>query len=163
VIDVVEILEHWYAGRPKVLVAESLGLDPKTVRKYVAPAEAAGFVPGGPPVASETWAALARSWFPELMVPELASAGFATCNRHHDAIAAGLATNTLATVYQRLRDEQGLAVSESTLRRYVGVAFADQILAGKVTVLKNDPAPGEEGQEDYGRLGPLGLRAGAGL
>ena len=45
-IDVVEILQHWHAGRPKVVVASSLGVDVKTVRKYVAPAEAAGIVPG---------------------------------------------------------------------------------------------------------------------
>jgi len=38
VIDVAEIFEHWYAGRPKVEVARSLGVDAKTVRKYVAPA-----------------------------------------------------------------------------------------------------------------------------
>ena len=36
VIDLVEILEHWYSGRAKLLVAESLGIDRKTVRKYVA-------------------------------------------------------------------------------------------------------------------------------
>ena len=41
VIDVVEILRHWYAGRSKVEVAQSLGVDPKTVRRYVAPAEEA--------------------------------------------------------------------------------------------------------------------------
>ena len=39
-IDVIEILQHWHAGRPKTVVAASLGVDPKTVRKYVAPAEA---------------------------------------------------------------------------------------------------------------------------
>ena len=49
-VDVTEILEHWYAGRPKVEVARSLGVDAKTVRRYVAPAEAAGMAPGGPPV-----------------------------------------------------------------------------------------------------------------
>ena len=48
VIDVVEILQHWHAGRPKSVIASSLGVDPKTVRKYVAPAEAAGLAPGGP-------------------------------------------------------------------------------------------------------------------
>ncbi len=47
-IDVVEVLEHWHAGRPKLVIAQSLGLDVKTVRKYVAPAESAGIVPGGP-------------------------------------------------------------------------------------------------------------------
>ena len=45
-VDVTEILQHWYAGRPKVEVARSLGVDAKTVRRYVAPAEAAGMAPG---------------------------------------------------------------------------------------------------------------------
>ena len=49
-VDVVEILAHWYAGRAKAEVARSLGVDPKTVRKYVSAAEAAGLVPGGPPL-----------------------------------------------------------------------------------------------------------------
>jgi len=30
-VDVAEILEHWYAGRPKMEVARSLGVDAKTV------------------------------------------------------------------------------------------------------------------------------------
>lgn len=47
-VDVAEILEHWYAGRAKVEVARSLGVDAKTVRKYVAAAEAAGLAPGRP-------------------------------------------------------------------------------------------------------------------
>ena len=46
--DIVELLMHWHAGRPKVVVAASLGTDPKTVRKYVAKAEEAGLTPGGP-------------------------------------------------------------------------------------------------------------------
>lgn len=152
-IDVVEILEHWYSGRPKLLVAESLGVDRKTVRKYVTPAEEAGFVPGGPPVSTEEWVRLAQGWFPELLVPELRSAGFAECNRFHDQIKAGLDTNTLATVFQRLRDEEGLGVSESTVRRYSEIALAEELLRSKVTVRKDDPPAGEEGQVDYGKLG----------
>jgi hypothetical protein len=65
-VDVTEILQHWYAGRPKVEVARSLGVDAKTVRRYVAAAEAAGMAPGGPPVAEEQWRALARQWFPQV-------------------------------------------------------------------------------------------------
>lgn len=61
-IDIAEILEHWYAGRPKAEVARSLGVDVKTVRKYVAPAEAAGLVPGGSPVTAQEWRAMARGW-----------------------------------------------------------------------------------------------------
>jgi hypothetical protein len=36
VIDVVEILQHWHAGRSKADVAASVGVDRGTVRKYVA-------------------------------------------------------------------------------------------------------------------------------
>src|SRR5256885_7605263 len=63
-IDVTEILEHWYAGRPKVEVARSLGVDAKTVRRYVAPAEAAGMAPGGPPVTQEQWRGAGRGGVP---------------------------------------------------------------------------------------------------
>lgn len=46
-IDVVEILVHWHAGRRMGEVCASLEADPKTVRKYTATAKAAGLVPGG--------------------------------------------------------------------------------------------------------------------
>ena len=49
--NVVEVLEHWAAGRPLRAIAESLGLDRNTVRKYISPAREAGFGPssGAPP------------------------------------------------------------------------------------------------------------------
>lgn len=57
-IDVVEILEHWHAGRSKMAVAASVGVDRETVRRYVAPAVAAGIVPGGPRLSRAEWAGL---------------------------------------------------------------------------------------------------------
>ena len=53
VIDICEIFTHWHAGRSKNEIAGSLGLSRNTVRKYVAAAEAAGMVPGGPAVSQE--------------------------------------------------------------------------------------------------------------
>jgi hypothetical protein len=67
VIDVVEILQHWYACRSKSQVAGSVGADRGTVAKYVAPAVAAGMVPGCPPVSRDEWVVLVRGWFPELV------------------------------------------------------------------------------------------------
>jgi len=64
VIDIVEILQHWHAGRKKAVVATSLGVDRGTVSKYIAPAEAAGLEPGGPPLSRAEWAELVRGWFP---------------------------------------------------------------------------------------------------
>ncbi len=46
--DIVEILDHW-DGRSIQATAASLGLDRKTVRKYVGLAEQAGFEPGQRP------------------------------------------------------------------------------------------------------------------
>ena len=46
VVDIMEILVHWYAGRSKSEVALSLGVDRKTAGKYIAAAEAAGMSAG---------------------------------------------------------------------------------------------------------------------
>ena len=53
--DIAEIIEHWYAGRCLQAVANSLGVDRKTVRKYAAIARAAGFQPGEGQAPTEGW------------------------------------------------------------------------------------------------------------
>ena len=55
-----------------------------------------------------------------------------------------LATNTVATVHQRLRDEHALAVGISSFRRFVASEFPDESLRDRVTVLRPDVAAGEE-------------------
>ena len=42
-IDPIETYVHWYAGRSQAQIAESFGLDRKTVRKYLGPVVAAGW------------------------------------------------------------------------------------------------------------------------
>jgi transposase len=153
VIDIVEVLQHWHAGRPKSVVAASLGIDPKTVRKYVAPAEAAGIVPGGPALSRAEWAELVRGWFPELVDGRARSSLFPIINAHRARIGEMLATNTVTTVHQRLRDEHGLAVGISSFRLYVASEFAEETNRDKVTVLRPDVPVGEEAQVDYGFLG----------
>ena len=138
VVDVVEVLQHWYAGRPKSVVADSLAVDPKTVRKYVARAEAAGMAPGGPPVGRSEWAALVRGWFPELVDARARSLTFPAIEMHRGLIKAMLATNTVTTVHQRLRDEHGLGVGISSFRRYVAAEFPDESLRERVTVLRGE-------------------------
>ncbi len=67
VVDVVEILRHWHAGRRIGEVCSSLAVDPKTVRKYTAKATEAGLAPGGPPLSEESWSVLVAEWFPEIV------------------------------------------------------------------------------------------------
>jgi transposase len=155
VIDIVEILVHWHAGRSKNEIAASLGVDRKTIRKYLAPAEASGLTPGGAPLGEADWSARVREWFPELADTRLRQVTWPEIAKHHEFIAAQLAAGvTAATVHQRLRDEHGLAVSVASLRRYVRANMAEEARRSQVTVRALTPAvPGELAQIDYGRLG----------
>src|SRR6478735_496614 len=118
-IDLMELFRHWHAGRSQVQIAEALDIDRETIRKYLAPAVAAGLTPG---------------------------AG----GKFDGQLTASV---TVATIAQRLRDDHGVAVSESTVRRYVAAQFAEKVAESKVTVARGAVPPGDEAQVDYGKLG----------
>ena len=153
-IDVVEILQHWHAGRPKAEVGASLGVDRGTVRKYVAKAEAAGFVPGDRTMTRDDWRARVCDWFPELVDAKARSLTFGVIDAHRERIEMMLETNTVTTVWQRLRDEHGLAAGISSFRRYVWLEFPERPTAARVTVPRPEIDPGDEAQIDFGYLGP---------
>ncbi|MFE7587892.1 IS21 family transposase [Kitasatospora sp. NPDC057512] len=152
-VDIVEIYVHWYAGRSKNQLAASLGVDRKTIRKYLAPAEASGMVPGGLPMSEADWGKLIKSWFPELARRRLNQVTWAEIEPHRDLVKGLLETTTVTTIHQRLRDEGKLAVSLSTFRRWVTENLPDESARSKVTVLRDDVEPGSEAQIDYGFLG----------
>jgi transposase len=154
VVDITEILVHWHAGRSISEVAHGLGVDRNTVRKYVAPAVAAGIVPGSQPISAERWAELVRGWFPKLVTTELRHPRFGEIAPYHELIREQLAVNTVSTIWQRLRDERGLQASIASFRRYIWATMPDRdAVRGQVTVRKPDPPPGQEAQLDYGYLG----------
>jgi transposase len=155
-IDLVEIYVHWYAGRSQAQIADSLGLDRKTVRKYLAPVAAEGLVPGGPPVMTEAdWRSRAQSWFPALVDKGLRQVTWPAIDVHRDYITAQLAAAvTVSTIHQRLVDEQGLVASVASLRRWVAGNLPEEARRAQVRVLRPGPVePGSEAQIDYGRLG----------
>ena len=153
-IDVIEILTHWYAGRSQNELATSLGVDRKTLRKYTAPAVAAGMAPGGSPMDEADWRRLATEWFPQLTDHRLRQVSWPGIEPHRDYIAAQLKAGvTVATIHQRLRDEHGLTASVASVRRWVRATLPEQARRAQVTVLGDAPPPGEQAQIDYGRLG----------
>jgi transposase len=155
VIDVTEILVHWHAGRSLNEMSQSLGVDRKTIRKYVAPAAAAGIVPGGPAKAEQEWADLVREWFPELSDARLRQVTWPAIAVHHDYITEQLKARVrMSTIHQRLRDEHGLAASVASFRRYVSANLPEEARRSQVTVWNPHPAEaGEQAQIDYGQLG----------
>jgi transposase len=154
VVDVTEILIHWHAGRSLSEVSTSLNVDRKTIRKYVAPAVAAGLVPGGMTLARAEWAALVSGWFPQLVDTSLRQVTWPQIAVHHEYIVAQLKDGvTQATIHQRLRDEHGLRASVASVKRYVAANLAEEVRRDQVVVLRDPVAAGEEAQIDYGHLG----------
>jgi transposase len=156
VVDVTEIFIHWYAGRSISEVSVSLGVDRKTIRKYLAPAVAAGMAPGGPAMTAQEWAALVTAWFPQLADTRLRQVTWPQIAVHHEYIADQLKLGvTQATIHQRLRDEHGLTASVASLKRYVAANLPEEVRRDQVVVLRDeaDVAPGGEAQIDYGHLG----------
>ena len=90
------------------------------------------------------------------LVPERlgarASRGWGLRERHHDAIVAGLATNTVASVWPRLRAAAPRAVSLSAFRHYVRRRIrgrGPEDVTGPTAPL----APGAVAAADDGRMG----------
>ena len=69
VANVVEVLQHWQAGRSQRHLATHLGMGRDRVRQIAATAEAAGLQPGGPPLTREQWEALVPSLFAARLTP----------------------------------------------------------------------------------------------
>ncbi len=154
-IDVAEILIHWHAGRSLSEMSGSLGVDRKTLRKYIAPAVAAGIIPGGPAKTGQEWHELVREWFPELADTRLRQVTWPAIAGHHDYIVAQVRAGVrMSTIHQRLRDEHGLAASVASFRRYVAANISEETRRSQVTVWNPRPAEaGEQAQIDYGQLG----------
>lgn len=153
-IDIVEILTHWYAGRSQHELAASLGVDRKTLRKYTAPAIAAGLEPGGAPMSEVDWRSLVVEWFPQLTDTRLRQVSWPAIERHRDYIDDQLTAGvTAATIHQRLVCEHGLDASVASLRRWVRANLPETARRNQVTVLGAASPPGEQAQIDYGKLG----------
>jgi hypothetical protein len=151
VADVVEVLQHWQAGRSVRQLASSLGMGRGRVRQIVAAAAASGVRPSDPALTRPEWEARLPELFPERVAGGVSDQRRQLA-RFHAAIVEGLKTNTAQTVWQRLHDERGLEVSVATFRRYVH-AHVQGVRPELVTVRKEVTPPGEVAEVDYGRLG----------
>jgi len=154
VVDLTELFVHWEAGRSQVQIAESLGLDRKTVRKYLAPAVAEGLVPGGPPAGEAVWAHRISGWFPELSDARVRQVTWPAIEAHRDYIVEQIKGGvTVSTISARLIAEKGLTASRSSVRRWIVANLAEQAARSRASVPRGPVPPGSEAQIDYGRLG----------
>lgn len=149
--QLVEIYLHWQAGRSIQAISRSLGVDRKTVQKYIRLAEEAGLT-RDEARSAEQWRWFVREGLGiEHQRPR--SGWFAELDHHQEFIREQLQTNRMGTVHRRLVERTGLPVSVATFRRYVHARMPEALVRAPVTVWRPEVEPGEEAQVDVGFMG----------
>jgi len=147
-LEVKEVLRLWVGGVPKKRIAVQLGLDVKTVRRYLEAAGAAGLRRGlGPEALDDAMLATVVSTVqPGAGRPH--GDGWAECATHRAFIEAHLQAGRRLSKIRTLLGRQGVAVSYATLRRF---AIAELGFGRATTTIPvADCDPGEEVQLDTG-------------
>ena len=153
-LEVKEVLRLWLAAVPKKRIAATLGLDRKTVRRYVTLAMAHGLVPGPHSedvLADERLAPILTALQSGIGRPH--GEGWERCVEHRAFIEDKLQAVKLSKV-RRLLLRQGVEVPYATLHRF---AVAELGFGGRgATIPIADGEPGSEVQLDTGWVGALG-------
>ncbi len=147
-LEVKEVLRLWLIGVKKKRIAGQLGYDIKTVRRYVAAAQAQGLVrehgPDG--LKDEFVAAVMAEVRP--VAGRSHGDGWACCEQHKVLIKQLLDQDLRLTKVRKLLRRQNIQVSYATLRRFAVAELG--FGRGAPTVAVADCGPGEELQCDTG-------------
>jgi transposase len=149
--EVKEVVLLWLAGVPKRHIARTLGLDPKTVRKYIDEASQLGLAPSsGTDVLDEQLESILVAMKTGTGRPR-GDAWF-RCVEHRTFIEEKLKQTKLTKV-RKLLIRKGVDIPYATLHRFA----VEELGFGRraTTIPVADGAPGEEVQLDTGWVGTL--------
>src|ERR1043166_2150491 len=147
-VEIREVLRRWLAGGAKKQIAAYLGMDPKTVRRYVRVAESCGLVRGGGEgtLNDEVFTTVLAALHParERALGE----AWQRCESSRERIEAWLTRRGGLSKGRRFLQRGGVEVPYSPLHR-----FAVSVLgfgSKPATLPVADAAPGKEVQVDTG-------------
>ena len=147
-IEITEVLRQWLGGAHRKQIARRLGLDPKTVRRYLRTAAACGLTPGMP-VATLTEERLTAIVTALRRSPTRAyGSGWQTCDAHRAFIEQQAQAGVRLSKIRRLLLRQGVTIPGATLYRFATAVLGVGRRAATVPVA--DGAPGEEIALDTG-------------
>lgn len=146
-VEIKEVVRLWLAGKEKKRIAKQLTVDVKTVRRYVAAAEACGLVPGpAPPLDDEQVAAVVAALASDTGRPH--GEAWQRCEAERDAIEKLLDGGVRLSKVRRLLHRRGVEVPYPTLHRF---AVAELGFGQRgPTIPVADGNPGEEVHIDTG-------------
>ena len=152
-VELIEVLRLWHEGLPKKRIAARLGLDPKTVRRYLAAAHATGLRADGLAPSDEQLRDVLLALHPGGGRPR--GDGWARCGDQREAIRRWLAEGIRLTKIRKLLARQGVLIAYPTLHRFAVLEL--QFGRGATTIPVLDGEPGQELQVDTGWVGWLTL------
>lgn len=147
-LEVKEVLRLWLAGVPKKRIAAGLGLDVKTVRRYLRAAKAVGLEAGHGESALEDALLLAVMEQVRPVPGRPHGEGWARCEENRAFVEGHLTHGVRLSKVRKLLVRRGEEISYPTLRRF---AMAELGFGrGAPTIPLADCGPGEEVQLDTG-------------
>src|SRR5688572_24603306 len=154
-IEIREVLRLRGEGLPKKRIAAQLGLDPKTVRRYLGAAQHAG-VRVTAAISDEEVRQVLLALHPAGGRPR--GDGWGLCADHRAAIERWLGDGLRLTKIRKLLVRQGVEIAYPTLHRFAVLELQFGKTATTIPVL--DGEPGQEVQLDTGWVGWLTLPQG---
>jgi hypothetical protein len=152
-VEITEVLRLWRDGVPKKRIAARLGLDPKTVRRYIAVAEGTGLRVGGDAVSETQLRDVLLALHPGGGRPR--GDDWDRCRAQQDVIGRWLKDGLRLTKIRKLLVRQGVDVPYPTLYRFAVVDLGFGRAAPTMPVADGEPA--EELQVDTGWVGWITL------
>ena len=152
-IEFKEVLRLWHEQVPKKRIAAQLGLDPKTVRRYLCAAEAAGLQAQTETLSDERVREVMLTLQPSGGRPQ--GEGWTCCSEQRETIQHWLTEGLRLTKIRKLLARQGVSIAYPTLYRFAVEQLGFGRAAPTIPVL--DGEPGQELQVDTGWVGWLTL------
>jgi hypothetical protein len=154
--EIREILRLWLRGEGLRSAERLAGLDRKTVRRYVAAAQACGLDRSGGEgqLSDELISGVAERVRPHRTDGHGQS--WAVLAAHHEEVKGLLGQGLTVVRVHELLARRGVVVPERTLHRYALEVLGHGRSARKTTVRVADGEPGAECQVDFGKMGPAG-------
>lgn len=149
--ELVEVLYQWHQGRNISQIKQSLGLDRKTIRKYLELAEGYGFVREDGPNDYRYYLELASRIQAGLKTPLESSPAYRTTSLYQSVIERLLSRKhmTPKQAYRILTKEHDYTPSYSSFKRYMHIKYPK----APRNCLRIEVDAAEEAQVDFGSAG----------
>jgi transposase len=148
-LEIREVIYQWQKGKRSRAISRSLGASRNTIRDLLKKAQNLGLKPESDPIEAEK--------IIEQLIKERYSRGDPGpaqrfLSTHHNKIEAWRISPYMTTKQMlRLFKEEGIKVSEGSLRRYIKENFDD--LTSSASTVHLEIEPGEQAQVDFGYVG----------